>query len=145
MGKRGAVVLRKDIRPNFDEVVRAHAHELTIISAVVQRTQRESIGYERLTQWVSVRHDMGCVQQLPMTKLTECALVSVSSEDALAERALVETYPHLRCSVASRKRIGLVRHPPIGGFQEQGLGRLHVNRDCKVCGVVCHNEHRPCG
>ncbi len=79
----------KQIRPNFYYVVRPKTKKVPIKGGVVKGAKCDPVGDDGFTFRISIRNNVGCIQELLMAQLTESALAVICFQDSLTEGPLV--------------------------------------------------------
>ena len=76
---------------DFDDVVWSDANDVMVERRVVDLAQGEPIGDHRLAGGLAVADDVGRVEQIPVAKSAQGALVPIGTQDPLPEPPLVES------------------------------------------------------
>ena len=72
-----AIMLSENVGTDLDHTIGAKAYELSIEDAVVQSTERQSVGDNWLTHRVGIRNDVGGLKQLFVPQSAKSALTLV--------------------------------------------------------------------
>jgi hypothetical protein len=83
------VDLFEDVRTDFDLQVGADAEYVPVERGMVDLAECEPVGHDRLTAGVTVRKDVGGVQELGVLEPTDGTRRAVGDQDLLAELGLV--------------------------------------------------------
>ena len=70
----GSVFLFQNIFTNPNEVIWSNSQYKTIVSCMMQFTERYSVINCQLTVWQVIRNDMGGIKQFTVLQVAKCAL-----------------------------------------------------------------------
>ena len=66
MAEHGSVRLEEQFRTDLNNEVGTNADEIGVVGGVVDFAKRQAIGHNRFSRWLSVRDDMGGIEQFGM-------------------------------------------------------------------------------
>ena len=79
----------QNIFPNMYLVIRANPHYVTIKGGMVNLAKRQSVGGYSKTIGMAIRGDVSSIEELPVLKRTDRALITVGMEHIFTEGGLM--------------------------------------------------------
>ncbi len=96
VAQRWTVGLAEDSGSDLDDIVWANAYKEPVERGMMEAAEGQSVVDLGRSAGMGIGNDVGGVEQLVVSKATECALMSVGVQDELTEGALMQTplYKH---------------------------------------------------
>src|SRR5947208_1013687 len=98
------VLLMKDVHPDMDPNVRIDADYVRVVRRMVDRTEAEAVGDERLTLGMPIGEDVRGIEQLHVSEPADAALLLIGEEHHVAELLLMEPLGDRARSVLAPRR-----------------------------------------
>lgn len=143
--QRGPIEFLPYVRPNFNDVVGTNAEEKFVECRVMQRAKRQPIANDRLAFRRRVRNDVGRIEKLLVTELTERTLPTICFENAFPKCSLVKADTN-RCGDIRTAGNFTFTHCAFGAhfFRSRKIRSvINCNRKHKILGVIMNDEYRP--
>ena len=89
MEKHGTIFLFQNILADLHDQIPPDAQNIRVVCGMVNLTQGESIGHDRVSARMAIREDVCCLQQLGVPKASHSTTLSIGLQDTSAELLLV--------------------------------------------------------
>lgn len=149
MSERRTVTFPKNIGPNLDDIIRPQPNEELIKCSMVEVAESDAVADYWLTSGVSVRDDMGGIQQLLVAKPTKCALPAVGLKNLFSECTLMKPDADRRSDIGTSSGRPLISHGQVeilSIWRDPQMGFvIDGDREYELLRIVIDDENRPNG